>query len=226
MSRGIGSTQKRVLAVLHEGPVNEGLPVGKLKALVGGDRANTRRAIRTLKLRGLAEEAAVGGEQRIRLTFWGGLKAMPPLPKQPDPLAELRAKWKAEDRERALRKEHARPEAAEVPARPYHERYSVRRRQLGPTQELVLAILWEYADPMNEGLPVSTVKAIVGSDRANTRRAIRTLLLRGELDQSEDGLRIRLASGTALLFTIIPPIPPEAIDEGRARSILRANGDR
>ena len=47
MSKGLGSTQRRVLTALDEGSVNEGLPESK-KALVGGDRSTLRRAFRTL----------------------------------------------------------------------------------------------------------------------------------------------------------------------------------
>jgi DNA-binding MarR family transcriptional regulator len=227
MSKGFGPVQCRVLAVLYEEAAKEGLSISHLKALVGGDRSNLRRAIRTLTQRRLVEEATVESERLIRLTFIGELKAMPPLPKkEPDPLAELRAKWKEEDRERALEKERARLQAAEGPTWLHYEHCPIRRRLPGLTQERVLAVLWEYPDPVDEGLPVSVVKAIVSGDRSNTRRAIRTLLLCGKIEESEDSRHVRLSFGSALLFSIIPPIQLEPIDEERERAILRANGDR
>ena len=147
-----------------------------------------------------------------------------PLPKaRPNPRAEFRKRRK--ELERALAEKRARreAEATEGPKWFRYEGRFTRRRYPGPMQRCVLAVLWEYADPVDEGLPLIAVKAIVGGDRSNTRRAIRTLLLRGEIEECEDGQRIRLAFATALWFTILPPIPPEPIDGERAREILRAH---
>src|SRR5215208_6225637 len=94
VSRGLGSLQHSVLSVLHEGTVNESLPVGRLKSLVGGERANLRRAVRSLTRRGLIEEIRVGRKRLVRLTSRGALMKMSPLEK-PDPLAELRIRSKA-----------------------------------------------------------------------------------------------------------------------------------
>jgi hypothetical protein len=132
-----------------------------------------------------------------------GLSSGEPLPRIPrNPLAGLRAKWREEKRalQEAREEERRRleAEATEGPKRVGYEHRFVRRRFPGPTQERVLYVLWEYAEPLDEGLPVTVVKAIVGGDRSNTRRAIRTLLLRGQLDESEDGERLRLSYYTAV----------------------------
>ena len=69
--------QERLMRVLFEHcapiPCQEqpGIPVEDLKVLVGGDRSNLRRAVRTLKERGLVEELATGGRRRVRLTSAG-----------------------------------------------------------------------------------------------------------------------------------------------------------
>lgn len=206
--------------------MNEGLPVRKLKALAGGDRSNLRRAIRTLTRRRLIEEVTVESEPLMRLTLMGRLKAMPPLPEEPDPLAELHALREAGDQLRATIKERV-EESVSLQAQKdaswtRHVHHPVRRRLPGVTQQQVLAVLWEYADPIDEGLPIRVVKAIVAGDRSNTRRAIRSLLLRGEIEESKDGRSIRLASRTARWFSILPPILLEPIDDGRARAILQA----
>lgn len=233
MSRGLGAIQRRMLDVLKGTRADEGLPVVELKSRVGGERSNVRRAVLTLALRGLVEELTLGGERRVRLTFWGLLAASPP-PELEDPLAELKARkvrWAKEARERALRRERTREEARlETLKEPVCDEYApriVRRRHPGPTQQTILAVLWEYADPLDSGLPIRIVKAIVrdnlGTDRSNVRRAIRTLLLRREIEESEDGEHIRLTEKTAVWFQILPPISPEPIDEERAKAVLRAH---
>jgi DNA-binding MarR family transcriptional regulator len=223
VSRGLGPTQWRALKVLEEYK-NEGIPVREFKARMGTDRSNARRVIRGLMKRDFVEEIDPDGERRLRLTLRGRLRVAYPLTKKrPSPLAEYRR----ERREimRALTEKRARreAEATEGPKWFRYEGRFTRRRYPGPMQRCVLAVLWEYADPVDEGLPLIAVKAIVGGDRSNTRRAIRTLLLRGEIEECEDGQRIRLAFGTALWFAILPPIPPEPIDGERARGILRAH---
>jgi hypothetical protein len=221
MSRGLGIIQRRVLDVLYQGSSDDGMPVVELKASLNVDRSNARRSIRALMQRELLEELIVGGERRVQLTYIGAMWAMPPLPEQPDPHAELRVMREAEDQMRNLIKERASLEAQKEASWIHYVHHPIRRRQPGPTQKQVLAVLWEYAEPADEGLPVRVVKAIVGGDRSNTRRAIRSLLLRGEVEESEDAQSIRLASGTALWFSIIPPVLLEPIDEERARAILR-----
>lgn len=228
MSKGLGPIQRRVLEVLSELPANEGLPVTELKArVVGSDRSNARRALRTLALRSLVEEVTVEGERRVRLTFWGVMKAKTPVLEKPKPRIKLHARWKAEAKARAQERERRARLEEEAEDGPlwvhYERRRPVRRRRPGPTQQQILAVLWEYADPVDEGLPLRALKAMVGGDRSNVRRAIRTLLLGGEIEQAEDGDRIRLSSGTAFLFGMFPPAAPEPIDEERAKAILRAH---
>ena len=108
----------------------------------------------------------------------------------------------------------------------YHHRF-VRNRLPGQTQRRILSVLWEYSDPIDEGLPITVVKAIVGGDRSNTRRAIRALLFRGLLDESESGERIRLSSIAASRFSLVGfwMIPDEPIDDEHAKEILRAHQD-
>lgn len=135
MSRGLGKMQCRLLDVLKEAPADEGLSVVESKSRVGGERSNVRRAVLTLALRGLVEELTVGGERRVRLTFWGALAAMPPLEPE-DPLADLKARrvrWAEEARERALKEERAREEARlETLKEPLCDEYApriIRRRR-------------------------------------------------------------------------------------------------
>ena len=79
-----------------------------------------------------------------------------------------------------------------------HEYPFVLDRPLGETQRLILGALRRYANPPQVGLPLSIVKVLVDADRSNFRRAVRTLLLRGLLEESEDGGRVRLTHTGAL----------------------------
>ncbi len=107
------------------------------------------------------------------------------------------------------------------------EHHFVRRRAAGPTQRRILQVLWEYSEPLEEGLPITAVKAIVGGDRSNTRRAIRTLSFRGLLDESENGERIRLSSSAVSSFSLMGfwMIPDEPIDDEHAKGIIQAHHD-
>ena len=229
MSRGLGLSQRRVLAVLSEVPTNDGLPVAELKDQVGANRPNVRRAVRTLATRGLVEEVTVESPRLVRITFMGRLKAVPPLPKEPDPLAELRVRWKEKERvlreARAAKRRRLEEKAAEGHKCTGYEHRPVRRRRPGATQQTILTLLWKFADPLDSGLPILAVKAIVrdnlSTDRSNIRRAIRTLLRRREIEESEDGEHIRLTSKTAIWFSFFPPISPKPIGEEQARAILR-----
>ena len=172
--------------------MNEGLPVGKLKPLVRGERSNLRRAIRTLMRRELAEEVVVGDERVIRLTFWG-VMAMMPLPEPVDPRAELKArkaKWAEEARQRALERERARQERAEALARHRRRRPLTRRRSLGPVQMRILSVLRQGIDGEFRALETTYLKSLVGGDRSNLRRAIFGLLERGYIvERTVDGRR-------------------------------------
>jgi hypothetical protein len=137
---------------------------------------------------------------------------------------QLRALVEARDEEERRRYEaEVAASPAVGPSRDGNEHDSGRRRPQGPTQNRVLYVLWKYAEPVDEGLPVSTLKAIVGGDRSNTRRAIRTLLLSGELEESGDGERVRLSHSAVSRFSSLPPTLEDPLDDERAAKILRAH---
>ena len=102
----------------------------------------------------------------------------------------------------------------------------VRKREVGETQGRILGALWNYSDPLERGLPVSAVKAMVGGDRSNARRAIRTLLLNGSLAEIEGGERIRLSSRLVAYHWFVDPrlVPSAPVDDERAEEILQAHG--
>ena len=214
--------QRRICEVLYAAEGHE-LPLRELRCQLGEpNRSNLRRAIRRLLERDLVEESPSGEERRVKLTFWGALFEQP-FPKISRP-PRVGTQTQIREAMRALeeaREEERRRLEAEGLRWVAHENRFVRHWPVGPTQERVLSALWEYADPVEEGLPVIAVKAIVGGDRSNTRRAIRTLLLRGQLEETENGERIRLSSSAAFWFSIVPPAPEEPLDDERAGEILR-----
>jgi len=219
--------QRRVCEVLYDVEGYE-LPLRELRRRLGQpDRSNLRRGIRGLLQRGLVEELISEEERHVKLTRWGVL-GQRPLPKLPPPRVSIRTRMREELRAmREAREEERRRAEAEMAKDPrwlgYKHRF-VRRRSPGPTQTRILNVLWEYADPLDEGLPLTAVKAIVGGNRSNTRRAIKALLLRGQLDESEDGRRIRLSYSCARDFYLwFPPIPDVDIDDERAREVLKAH---
>lgn len=225
MSRGLGILQRRICDTLNavEGAA---LPLRELRRRLGEpDRSNLRRGIRGLLERGLVEETRAGEERRVRLTLRGVLQVhpLPKIPRRVSVHSKLREEMRALEEAREEERRRLEAEAAEGSRWIGYEHRFVRRRFPGPMQTRILSVLWEYADPLEEGLLVTTVKAIVGGDRSNTRRAIRSLLLRGQLDESEDGGRVRLSYSTALWHSWFPPIPPGPVDEERAKEILRTH---
>ncbi len=76
MIRGIGPAQRRVLSVLF---AFKGWAVesSELKRLVGGDRSNTRRSIRTLLKQGYIHQWTEGGLRYHELGFVGWILALP-----------------------------------------------------------------------------------------------------------------------------------------------------
>lgn len=206
------------------------MPLREVRHRLGQpDRSNLRRGIRGLLQRGLVEEFLLSEERRVKLTRRGVLMQHP-FPKIPPPRVSVRTRMREELRAmREAREAERRRVEAEMAKGPRwigYERRSVRRRPPGPTQDRVLSVLWEYADPLDEGLPVTAVKAIVGGNRSNTRRAIRTLLLRGQIEETEDEERIRLSNSNALWFSwFLPPILKEPIDDKHARAILKRHRD-
>lgn len=237
MSRGPGQLQRSIVRKLDAAKDQE-LPIRELRRSLGNsDRSNFRRAIRGLLERDMIEEIGKGVGSRVKLAMRGRMAAyaMKHLSKpRPDPRKELRrkrnelwrefveAKWESQ----RLRRE----KAARYPQWLSYERRSGRKH--GLTQLRILAALWYCADPLDAGLPVRTVKAIVGGEKANTRRAIRNLILRGDLDQTPDGERIRLSEGLLdeywkmmvpaahILLMLVDPI-----DEDEAWEIVRKDGE-
>jgi hypothetical protein len=80
VSRGHGRIQRRVVALLaaDERARGEGLPLCALRPVLGPDRSNARRAIRSLIRRGDAEWVTdpETGERRLKLEFWLCVAAM------------------------------------------------------------------------------------------------------------------------------------------------------
>ena len=178
MSRGLGILQRHLCEALGAAEGQE-LPLRELRRRLGDpDRSNLRRAIRSLLEREIVEETGPAGEPRVALTFWGHAFAG----------ARTDAALRPGDTRRVWRGESV----GGVHWFGY-EHLPVRDRSLGETQLPVLAALGEKAVPPEEGLPVAEVKSTVGGDPANTRRAIRSLLKRGLLEESLDGGRIRLS---------------------------------
>jgi DNA-binding MarR family transcriptional regulator len=236
VSRGLGSLQRGVCETLAAAEGHE-LPLRELRLRLGEpDRSNLRRAIRGLLKRGLVEELRSGGGRRLALTPRGLLRMRPPRPvhflnrprvsiraRLREELRALEDAWEEEESRRLETEAATSASTAAGPGEGGHEHGSGCGRPPGPTQKRVLYVLWKYADPVDEGLPVGAVKAIVGGDRSNTRRAIRTLLRRGELDESEDGERVLLSRSAAFRFSSnFPPTLEDPPDEERAAKILRA----
>jgi hypothetical protein len=235
VSRGLGSLQRGICESLAAAEGHE-LPLRELRRRLGEpDRSNLRRAIRGLLERSLVEEYHSGsssGSGRLALTSSGLLRMRPPPPVHPlyRPRMSIRAQLRealrtlqeAREVEESQTKAAASASPAAGPSGGDHEHICRRGRSPGPNQRSVLYVLWKYADPMDEGLPVGIVKAIVGGDRSNTRRAIRTLLWSGELEESEDGKRVRLFRSAAFRFSSnSPPTLEHPPDEVRAAKILK-----
>ena len=189
MSRGLGVLQRRVCEVLLEAG-DGGLPLRELRRRAGDpDRSNLRRVVRGFLEHGVVEESFRDGERRVALTDWGHTVA---------------AAVSRDRRRPGVKPRVYRGESAGGVHWFGYERLAARHRPLGESQRLVLAALREDADPLEEGLPVAAVKAAVGGDRANTRRATRSLLLRGLLEESGDGGRVRLSLPGAFAASSLP----------------------
>lgn len=231
MSRGLGSLQRRVCETLvgADGEENLALSLRELSGRLGEpDRSNLHRGIAGLLRRGIVEETWSRGERRFRLTFWGDLRMHFG--------AERRRRTRPTRPRRARRWEKERAASGEEMGGPEAEaseggtrwvnrepRLPLRRRPPSEAYKRILSLLWEYAKPWDEGLPVAAVKEIVGGDRSNTRRAIRTLLSRGKLEESKDGKRIRLSPSAAYVFSFapLPPMPDEPVNHEHAKAVLR-----
>jgi predicted transcriptional regulator len=241
VSRGLGSLQRNVLAVLEATEGGE-LAMRELHQRLGGpDRSNTRRAVRGLLRRGFVEKIREGVGSRLSITFSGELAASYALyrasdewaDEQPDSIKELRRKydefrgWVIECRreERRLRDEKRAlfPRWVGYPYRPV--------RSPGDTQRTIIAVLWEYSDPLDAGLSVLALKRIVGGDRSNARRAIRGLLRYGYFDQTPDGERLRISESllndyAGMMFpTVYVRMLADAPDGEWARQVLWEHGE-
>ncbi len=233
MSRGLGPLQHRICNVLHDAE-DQQLPLRELRRRLGEpDRSNLRRAIRGLLEREIIEESNSGGEPHVALTVWGYIGTSIRLDSPRDSSTSIIAGDREDERvvvregPDAVRR---RPKvgATRRPAWVRYEHRFVRNRPLGEQQRRILRVLQESIDPRERGLPVTVVKEMVGADRSNARRAIRTLLLRGLLEESADGRRIRLSLQGALVGSLQPrSASGEPGDDRRAgdlRSTLDATG--
>jgi hypothetical protein len=221
--------QRRVCEVLDGAEGNE-VALRELRRRLGEpDRSNLRRAIRGLLEREIVEESRVGGERRVGLTSWDDVVPKP-SPESSRPRARRQSRTGGSKRELEEALEEARRvlrvEPAEGTGGLRSRRRLVRKREVGETQGRILGALWNYSDPLERGLPVSAVKALVGGDRSNRRRAIRTLLLNGSLAEIEGGERIRLSSRLVSYYWFVGPrgVPSAPVDDEHAEEILRAHG--
>lgn len=94
--------QRQVMDVIYDKQEgSEGLDVSDLNRILGGDRSNTRRAVRGLVRRGMVSEVSnTGGERSVLLTQEGWLISvlirtpLPPL--EPEPVSEALRKMREE----------------------------------------------------------------------------------------------------------------------------------
>ena len=209
MSRGPGILPRRICDVLYAAD-DQGLALRELRRRLGEpDRSNLHRAIRGLLRREIVEESGSGGERRVGLTVWSyfGMSVRPVPPEGPStPRTASREQARAAEDGSEVGPEVG-PEAgrrrrqagtAQGPGGLGYEYPFVLDHPLGETQRSILGALRRYSYPPQEGLPLSLVKALVHADRSNFRRAVRTLLLRGLLEESEDGRRVLLTHTGAL----------------------------
>ena len=221
--------QRRVCEVLDGAEGNE-VALRELRRRLGEpDRSNLRRAIRGLLEREIVEESRVGGERRVGLTLPGSLgPGASPESFRPRARRQSRTGGSKRALEEALEEARhvLRVETAEGTGGLRSRRRLVRKREVGETQGRILGALWNYSDPLERGLPVSAVKALVGGDRSNTRRAIRTLLLNGSLAEIEGGERIRLSSRLISFYWFGGPrgVPSAPVDHEGAEEIVWAHG--
>jgi hypothetical protein len=197
--------QRRICDVLYAAENGE-LPLRELRRRLGEpDRSNVRRAIRGLLEREIVEESDSGGEHRVGLTVWSyigmSVRPMPPEGLSTSRTASREQARAAEDGpdvglEAARRGRQA--GTVQGPGGLGYEYPSRLNPPLGETQRTILGALRRYAKLSQVGLPLTLLRALVGADRSNFRRAVRTLLLRGLLEESEDGRRVRLTHTGAL----------------------------
>ncbi len=238
MSKGHGTRMRAVVDRLSVDVEARriGLPLSVLRPILGPDKANARRTVRSLLRRGDAEWVEdEAGARRLKLNWLVCVSAMmkrEPLDDEPDPLEEAREhrremeaamdaiRAEAAEKRRALREAEA---LWEEPGRSFE-----RRRYPGPNQLRVLAVLVRYADDPQMGLPRSVVRQIacVVGEKANILRAIRDLTRRGTVQKSKDGERLRLTDWrTSLLRRHVPLLVDPPLDDEKAEAILVASGE-
>lgn len=228
MSRGIGRTQREIIRVLRDadGPL---YPLALRREAGISDPTNARRSIRSLEQRGTVER---DDEGCLGLTFIGQLQAtMMDEPPEPDPLDELRrirrefkekmVRVRAENQgyERLYRQE----EALWMPTRFNRKRH----RSPGVNEWRVLAATARYSPDAQAGIPrPALVRIAEAGDPAVIRRAVNSLLDRGELQEDLDGGRVRLRDWhgawlyEAMWDLVVPPL-----DDIEAQVVLEGYGE-
>lgn len=214
----------------------EGVPFRALRPVLGGDRSNARRVVRSLIRRGAVElvKDPETGESRLKLTFMTAAAALwrqggsyDDEAKQKErewrrELDEAMAFVRAEHEER--RRVHCEIEATwDEPGRSKQ-----RRRSPGPNQLRVIAVLVRYAEDPQLGLPRGAVARIAqgSGEKANTLRAVRTLIRGGTLQQSKDGRRLRITYWrTTWLWGYVPDMVEPPLDDVKAEAVLESFGE-
>jgi len=188
VSRGLGPVQLKILDVLGENLPEGALIVGELNAALGGDRSNTRRAVRGLLRRDLVEEVEdAEGHKPIRLTNFGVLFSMPP-----PAISTKSPTYRSKEWERRHPTVGRRPDRAPAKQNLSGSSSPPRVRAPGSIERLILGVLWEHPGSRRAGMPVRELKVLIVDDRSNIRRAIRNLLRRGWIEESDDGRHLRL----------------------------------
>ncbi|PLS83057.1 MAG: hypothetical protein CYG60_22815 [Actinobacteria bacterium] len=102
MSRGWGHKQRKVVERLAAAPWEDGLSLSALRPVLGPDRSNARRVIRSLLARGVVERYhdPETGEGRLRLGFWAHIAATMKRERyfdEPEPVEGTHEQWETHD---------------------------------------------------------------------------------------------------------------------------------
>lgn len=219
-----------------------GLQLDALRPLLGSDKSNRRRVIKTLVQRGDVDivDDPETGERRLKLTFMACLQAMWKLSPP--------SYGKRGDTDRAIREERREREAAldemlsleadRRQARILRDRAVwaepgtalKRHRSFGHRQLRVIAVLVRYARESREGLPRAAVRQIAAQGSGETQRSyervIERLVERGILQQSRDGARVRLTDWrTVYLWKYLPNTTSPPLDDSKAKAVLEGSGE-
>ncbi len=215
-----------------------GLPLSALRPVLGPDKANAKRTVRSLLRRGDAEWVEdEAGARCLKLNWLVCVSAMlkrEPLDDEPDPLEEAREhRREVEAAMDAIRLEEAEKRRVlreaealwEEPGRSFE-----RRRYPGPNQLRAIAVLVRYAPDPRLGLPGGAVRRIAcageAGDMANVFRAIRALNHRGTLQRSKDGKRLRLTAWRIpWSWDLAPHLVDPPLNDAQAEAILEGFGE-